>query len=475
MCIRDRLLCEVHNNYVKLRQELVLCLARPHVAKVCGTEALPAALRECSVYLARISADEFELVGALFVTSGAWSVLAVFLRLLEGLWEVLHDAVRPIIIAEVHLDALCRVLEVLTLEIPELLEQMHPTVSSMLQPVLARLGQDAQERLIYRAQAFMVAKIGSFYPSPAHLQYPALLQSQDVKDGWYPTLRYTLDLLAKVWRCLRKEIFEGLAQEATSLCIASFEGASKTVARQASAFDGDLFLIKHLHTLREQTLPFAALDYAVSDVALDFGSIQHGLAKLFSARGSSSIFSWSGSNPLLSTLRRKHTSHNPKQQLEQALSQACERFILSVAQRVGAALIALSASINQSKPLQQAQVDTVAAEADEQLNSVLMPLVAKMRQYCEGSGSLLGMLIEPIEASMQQVVHRLHEELHPGQGQELPLCACLQQHLALVQAILHPRSPQEPTESPTGVPSEAPTEAPTEAPAESPTEDPTEQ
>ena len=84
------------------------------------------------------------------------------------------------------------------MQVPELLEQLHPTVSTLLVPVLERLAQDAQERLIYRAQAFMVAQIGNFYPTPDQLRYPQLLEQQDAKQAWYPTLQRTLDLLSKV-------------------------------------------------------------------------------------------------------------------------------------------------------------------------------------------------------------------------------------------------------------------------------------
>eukprot|EP00658_Telonema_sp_P-2_P066477 TRINITY_DN5548_c0_g1_i4.p1 TRINITY_DN5548_c0_g1~~TRINITY_DN5548_c0_g1_i4.p1 ORF type:complete len:485 (+),score=165.01 TRINITY_DN5548_c0_g1_i4:102-1556(+) len=427
----DKLLKEVHGTYVKVRRELVQPVAREYVCKVCREQQLPDALLECSAYLARMSADEFEIVGAIFRTDGAASVLSSFLRLLEAMWDVLHDTARPIIIAQVDLDALCRVLEVLTLEVPELLEHMHPTVCTLLTPVLDRLAQDAQERLIYRAQSFMVAKIGSFYPLPAHLQYPALLDNPDIKDTWYPTLVCTLDLLSKVWRCLKKEIFEGLAQEAISLCIQSFVTAAKTISRQSTKLDSELFLIKHLNTLREQTLPFEGLDYEMNDVALDFKSLQHGLAKLFTSQGSS-LFTWGTGNLFLQSVRTKQTTYNPKQQLETKLREACERFILLVTEEVGAPLIELSSKI-QNNPPSQEEVDGVVAKANKQLNNFLVPLVQKIKKYCEGTPNLLGTVLGPIKQSLVQVVERLHSDI--TSGQDVPMCASLQNHLALAQAI----------------------------------------
>lgn len=428
-----RLLREVHVSYVQLREQLVLKTARQHVAAVCASEPLPSAIRQCAVYLARLSADEFELVGSIFCVQGGGSVLSQFLRLLEAVWSVLHDAVRPIIIGQVKLDDLCQVLEVLKLEVPELLEQLHPTVSTLLVPVLERLAQDAQERLIYRAQAFMVAQIGSFYPTPDQLQYPQLLEQQDAKRAWYPTLQRTLDLLSKVWRCVPKQIFEGLAQEATSLCVQSFTVAAQTISRQVHKFDGELFLIKHLVTLREQILPFEGLDYAVEQVALDFGSIQHGLAKLFSSQGSS-LFSWGQQNLLLQSVRTRHTTHNPKEELDRTLRESCQRFILDVTQHVEAPLIKFSSELRKDTLPSAEEVDVVVEKADTNLNSTLIPLIGKINAYCQGS-TIRQTLLDPIKTSIHEIVQHLHCELHGGEPVDIPLCASLQKHLALLQAI----------------------------------------
>jgi len=428
-----RLLREVHVSYVQLREQLVLTAARQHVAAVCASETLPSAIRQCAVYLARLSADEFELVGSIFSVQGGGSVLSQFLRLLEAVWSVLHDAVRPIIIGQVNLDDLCLVLEVLKLEVPELLEQLHPTVSTLLVPVLERLAQDAQERLIYRAQAFMVAQIGNFYPTPDQLRYPQLLEQQDAKRAWYPTLQRTLDLLSKVWRCVQKQIFEGLAQEATSLCVQSFTVAAQTISRQVHKFDGELFLIKHLATLREQILPFEGLDYAVEQVALDFGSIRHGLAKLFSSQGSS-LFSWGQQNLLLQSVRTRHTTHNPKQELDRTLRESCQRFILDVTQHVEAPLIKFSSDLRKDKLPAAEEVDAVVEKADANLNSTLIPLIGKINAYCQGS-TISQTLLEPIKTNINEIVQHLHFELHGGVIDDIPLCASLQKHLALLQAI----------------------------------------
>ena len=73
---------------------------------------------------------------------------------------------------------------------------------------------------------------------------------------WYPTVRRTLVCLSKLYRCLEREIFQGLSQQALSACMISVETAAQLISRQKTLVDGQLFHIKHLLILREQIAPF---------------------------------------------------------------------------------------------------------------------------------------------------------------------------------------------------------------------------
>jgi hypothetical protein len=73
---------------------------------------------------------------------------------------------------------------------------------------------------------------------------------------WYPTVRRTLVCLSKLYRCLEREIFQGLSQQALSACMISVETAAHLISRQKTLIDGQLFHIKHLLILREQIAPF---------------------------------------------------------------------------------------------------------------------------------------------------------------------------------------------------------------------------
>lgn len=78
----------------------------------------------------------------------------------------------------------------------------------------------------------------------------------DLHGMWYPTVRRTLVCLSKLYRCLEREIFQGLSQQALSACMISVETAAQLISRQKTMVDGQLFHIKHLLILREQIAPF---------------------------------------------------------------------------------------------------------------------------------------------------------------------------------------------------------------------------
>ena len=72
----------------------------------------------------------------------------------------------------------------------------------------------------------------------------------------------------------QRSTFQGLSQEALSMCITSLVAASQQIKqRRASSVDGELFLIKHLLILREQIVPFN-VDFSVKETGLDFSKIK---------------------------------------------------------------------------------------------------------------------------------------------------------------------------------------------------------
>ena len=137
---------------------------------------------------------------------------------------------------------------------------------SMLMDVL----NDMQERLVYCTHSYVRDFVGGYEPDAAALDYPALLagdrkEEKDLRKKVKRTVRCTPRgtphssarfMPVKIYRCVDKGVFEGLAQDAVNACTASLFSASATIRKNASDYDGDLFLVKHLLILRERFPPF---------------------------------------------------------------------------------------------------------------------------------------------------------------------------------------------------------------------------
>lgn len=165
------------------------------------------------------------------------------------------------------------------------------------EPVIHRMIQDSQERLIFRTSVFMNDKLRSFQPKPDDLDYPAkLIKARSEKTGdvtkdlyksCYPTLEITLRLLNRLYNALEIGVFEDIAQVAVSLCANSFLESSKLISKKQVHFllscfinlflkgviDGQLFLIKHLLTLREQISSFD-VNFTTMEISLDFSHLR---------------------------------------------------------------------------------------------------------------------------------------------------------------------------------------------------------
>jgi hypothetical protein len=67
----------------------------------------------------------------------------------------------------------------------------------------------------------------------------------------------------------QKAVFDGLAQEIVGACLHSLRTAAHWLAIKQGVANGQLFLIKHLILLREQTQPFD-IDTSLTEISLDF-------------------------------------------------------------------------------------------------------------------------------------------------------------------------------------------------------------
>lgn len=55
----------------------------------------------------------------------------------------------------------------------------------------------------------------------------------DLHGMWYPPVRRTLVTLSRLYRCVERPIFQGLSQEALTMCVQSISQASNSISIQS--------------------------------------------------------------------------------------------------------------------------------------------------------------------------------------------------------------------------------------------------
>ncbi|RNA36024.1 Conserved oligomeric Golgi complex subunit [Brachionus plicatilis] len=266
-------------------------------------------VRSSCSFIIHLCNDETQLYKNFFNRT---SVL--FEQFLEELCLILYDRLRPIIIHVVHIETLAELCSILKTEI--LMDNMKTKSDNLsaFESVCSQLLEDVQERFVYRTHIYIREEILNYNCSPGDISYPEKLETmqqiseklrasqsasesdsslsdskmsrlsaQDQHGMWYPTLRRTLICLSKLYRCLDRKIFEGLAQETLSMCIQSLIKAAELIQKNKTKSDSELFLIKHLLILREQISPFSN-EFSVAEVQLDFSKIRDAAFSLMHKR-----------------------------------------------------------------------------------------------------------------------------------------------------------------------------------------------
>jgi hypothetical protein len=245
------LLNDLHTSFSATRGKLIIPLVRKRLNEIANAPStskdLVAFARASISYIRGICLDEFELWGQWFHGQrGLYDFL-------ESVCEPLYDHLRPKIIHENKLIKLCQLCTLLQtrylLDPDEEGEYPNPNqldFSVLIQPAL----EDAQTRLVFRAQAMLRDEIERFKPRAEDLDYPARnrsvswpqsnsrspvlsgrknnaadsvlprtpmvvdeepdsptekdgrwdFDSRSVFEGWYPTLKKAVWLLSRIYR-----------------------------------------------------------------------------------------------------------------------------------------------------------------------------------------------------------------------------------------------------------------------------------
>lgn len=151
----------------------------------------------------------------------------------------------------------------------------------------------------------------------------------DLHGMWYPTVKRTLVCLSRLYSCMDRSTFQGLAQEALIICIRTVEAAADLISTRKTPIDGHLFQIKHLLIIREQIAPFQ-VDFTVKEMSLDFSTVQKAAIELIHHRNN--IFTFGSNNALLEFLlegtpKVKEYLIDSRKEIDKQLKQSCEKFI----------------------------------------------------------------------------------------------------------------------------------------------------
>lgn len=238
------LMNELYAGYSSTRGKLILPLITKRIGEIAmapsSSKDLVTFARTSIGYMKGMCADEFDLWREWF--EGHDSLF----DFLEAVCEPLYDHLRPRIIRETQILKLCELCTLLQTryfkdpeEEPELVDPNQLDFGSLILPAL----EDAQTRLVFRAQAILRDDIENFKPKPEDLDYPARNGSSSLsgvvsngpatsgrknsisealpKDpvivddgeggkfdfnldvsfqGWYPTLRKAIWLLSRIYR-----------------------------------------------------------------------------------------------------------------------------------------------------------------------------------------------------------------------------------------------------------------------------------
>jgi len=293
-------------------------------------------------------------------------------QLLSTLCSSLHRTVRRGLVSIHDLDTLCQVVSVLREE--RSLASSSPTTMAAARAISAVI-VDAQERLIFCANAALTKEVVRFKATPADLDYPDRLKpgykappktpaGDGTKDGeeaddtsgaaaaaaaasskeigddavkaqlkvyesWFPPMRSVLRVLSKIFRVVEPRVFEDIALQSVQSCTRSLKDGSAFILNKSGVIHADLFLVKNLLILREQLSPF---DIQLRSVErqLDFSEAGKAVSR-FLANRNRRLFSMSTENALVTLLREgvsvQEESVDSKRDLDDALRSACNDFI----------------------------------------------------------------------------------------------------------------------------------------------------
>lgn len=469
--------------YVTLRQQIIGPSLRDSFSELVASRVgdYCSLLRTAATQLIYMSQDEDKLYYQFFSKPSA-----VFTNFIESMCSILYDTMRPLVIHMKHMETLAEFCSILRIGILQDHVQNNPS----LQPfgnIAEQLLRDVEERLVFRAHLYFKTDILQFNPSAGDLAYPEKLEMMkniaeeiktqeavalsrydsrlslasigscgdsvhsgsripkyptssspaDLHGMWYPTIRRTLVCLSRLYRCVEKSVFQGLAQEAIACCCENVNEAMKTISKNKSPLDGQLFKIKHLLILREQIAPFQ-VDFTATEMSIDFNQLKSAAYSLLQRQ---KLFSFSSNNAILEfivhgspVLRENYL--DSRKIVDEQLKKTCEDFICSAAEMITAPILTFVQQVHDHKSsgksscLQEEffgnpeNVQNVVRECVKKVKSTVPFLLNKMELYLANQDTQF-ILYKPIKNNIVSTFSKLQTVLNENyQTEDQLLIGC---------------------------------------------------
>ncbi|CAG8514323.1 7608_t:CDS:10 [Paraglomus brasilianum] len=367
------LLNDCYKAYFVVRQQVLIpaIVAQIQEISASGQDILTFA-RTGYAYMLDLCSDEYSLFYNFFSTGEDH-----LYGNLDLLCSYLYDDLRPRIIHETDIDTLSELCNILQIHADQDAERGSEGQRLQFGHLVKNVLQDTQQRLVFRAQAYIQSSIQKFIPQEEDLNYPARLKNNsteakvestsdthsptspstgpatlsvheyddnepptpgamlatvntgDIYRGWYPPLQRTLWILSKLYRSVNTTIFNDIAQDVVSTCLQSLLSVSESLEKQ-SRIDRQLFLIKHLLILKEHISSFET-QFVHEEKGLDFSQMTDALNAIM--RNKYSILS---PNTLFGLAQKGipkvvENRTDSKQEVDQGLKHVCEEFIMESA------------------------------------------------------------------------------------------------------------------------------------------------
>ncbi|KAI3426341.1 hypothetical protein D9Q98_008714 [Chlorella vulgaris] len=177
-----RLLKDCQQLYCETRLALMQAPVAAYMRQL-ASQPLPSLLRSGCGHLMQACAQESQLFEQFFPATAARGGGTSLAPLVDPLCTLLYDAVRPALITVQDIDGLCELVDILRTEVMEEQLGRRGDAVAPLEPMLQRTLADIQERLTFRAQAFVREEIAGFVPKAGDLDYPERLQSLALPPG----------------------------------------------------------------------------------------------------------------------------------------------------------------------------------------------------------------------------------------------------------------------------------------------------